>query len=178
MSTPGKLILTSDPGGPRVRMVTGKSEITARDRLDYLRPTRVLIAYGDALAVEPGREVRGDTLTAYLNEAGGTGRQQFSSVDAVGNVDVTTTTERITADRGRYDGASDTATFTGQVQNHQRRQRAQRLSGGFRSADRVQPAVALPSRLGRECPGARRHCAEQHKTVDGGQNGGRCEDIG
>ncbi len=112
----GKLILTSDPGGPRVRMVTGDSEVTARDRLDYLQPTRVLIAYGDALAVEPGREVRGDKLTAYLTEGGGSGRQQFSSVDAVGNVDVKTTTERITADRGRYDGASDTASFTGRVQ--------------------------------------------------------------
>lgn len=112
----GKLILTSVPGGPRVRMVTGDNEVTARDRLDYLRPTRVLIAYGDALATEPGREVRGDKLTAYLSEAGGTGRQQFSSVDAVGNVDVKTTTERITADRGRYNGEADTATFTGRVE--------------------------------------------------------------
>ena len=112
----GKLVLTSKPGGRRVRMVTGDSEVTARDRLDYLRPTRVLIAYGDAVAIEPEREVRGDKLTAYLAEGEGTGRQRFSSVDAVGNVDVKTTTERITADRGRYDGPSDTATFTGRVQ--------------------------------------------------------------
>ncbi|MFO1153755.1 MAG: LptA/OstA family protein [Rhodospirillales bacterium] len=112
----GKLVLTSDPGGPRVRMVTGSSEVTARDRLDYLRPTRVLIAYGDALATEPGREMRGDKLTAYLTEGGGVGRQKFSSVDAVGNVDVKTKTDRITADRGRYNGTTDTASFTGQVQ--------------------------------------------------------------
>jgi lipopolysaccharide export system protein LptA len=108
------LIVTRDKTGPRVRMVTGQSEVTARDRLEYTRPTRVLVAVGDAVAVEPGRTVKGERLTAWLAE-GGSGRSRFRQVDAEGNVDVTSGDERITADRGRFDGPTDTATFTGAV---------------------------------------------------------------
>jgi lipopolysaccharide export system protein LptA len=112
--TQERLVVTRDKKGPRLRMVTGQSEVTARDRLTYTRPSRILVAEGDAVAVEPGRTVKGDRLTAYLAE-GGTGRSRFRQVDAEGNVDVTSADDRVTADRGRFDGPTDTATFTGQV---------------------------------------------------------------
>lgn len=108
------LTVTRDKTGPRVRLVTGQSEVTARDRLEYTEPTRVLVAIGDAVAVEPGRTVKGDRLTTWLAE-GGSGRSRFRQVDADGNVDVTSGDDRITADQGRFDGPTDTATFTGKV---------------------------------------------------------------
>jgi lipopolysaccharide export system protein LptA len=113
--TDGLLVLTRPRGGPRVRVVTSGGEVTADNRIDYARPTRVLVARGNAEAKQPEQRLQGDVITAHLREDG-SGRARFEQVDAEGNVDVVTPDERIRAQRGRYDGPTDTAIFTGAVQ--------------------------------------------------------------
>lgn len=111
----GHLTLTRDKQGKRLRVVTSDGEITADDRIDYNRVSRVMTARGNALAIQPGQQLKGDVITARLSESGGEGRAQFQQVDADGNVDALTPDERITADHGTYFGDKDTAVFRGTV---------------------------------------------------------------
>lgn len=113
-----QLTLTRAPKGERVKVVSGDGVITADERIDYNRTTRVMVAHGNAIAAQPQQTLKGDVITAHLRENSGGkagSRGQFQQVDAEGNVDATTPDERIIADRGSYFGDSDTAEFTGSV---------------------------------------------------------------
>lgn len=110
-----QLTLTRDKTGDRLKVVTGDGEITADERIDYNQTSRVLVARGNALAVQPQQNLKGDVITATLRDGSGAGRTQFQRVDADGNVDAKTPDERIIADKGTYFGDADTAVFTGAV---------------------------------------------------------------
>lgn len=110
-----QLTLTRDKTGNRLKVVTGDGEITADERIDYNQTSRVLVARGNALAVQLQQNLKGDVITATLRDGSGAGRTQFQRVDADGNVDAKTPDERIIADKGTYFGDTDTAVFTGAV---------------------------------------------------------------
>lgn len=110
-----QLTLTRDKQGDRLKVVTSDGDITADERIDYNSTSRLLVARGNAIAVQPGQTLKGDVITATTREGGGKGRSQFQRVDADGNVDAKTPDERIIADKGTYFGDTDTAVFTGAV---------------------------------------------------------------
>ena len=115
-----QLTLTRDAAGERLKVVTGDGVVTADERIDYNRTTRVMVARGNAIAEQPQQTLKGDVITAQMRETSGgkpapKGRGQFQRVDADGNVDALSPDERIIADHGTYFGDSDTAEFQGSV---------------------------------------------------------------
>ncbi len=81
-----RLLLT---GGDRVRLISDRNEITADRSLEYWPKANRLVATGNAVAVQPDRQIYGDTITAYFAKDAN-GKSDLSTVDAVGNVKVVT----------------------------------------------------------------------------------------
>lgn len=106
-----RLLLT---GGERVRLESGKNEISAKQSLEYWPTSDRLIATGDAVAIQPDRQIYGDTITAYFTK-GVDGQRMLSTAEAEGNVKVVTADETIHSDQGNYDAKSGIATVTGSV---------------------------------------------------------------
>ena len=108
----GILILT----GKRIRLVTPRDTITARDSLEYYEDKQLAIARGDALAIRGDRRIRADTLMAYFIDKKGKQRSsEMDRIEAIGNVHLSTATEIITANRGDYRLNDGLATVTGDV---------------------------------------------------------------
>lgn len=105
------LLLT---GGERVRLETSGNQVTAERSLEYWPSQNRLVAKGDAVAVQNGKELHGQTITAYLAK-GADGRSALSSAEAVGDVKVVTAEEIIYSDRGNYDAKTGIATVDGSV---------------------------------------------------------------
>jgi lipopolysaccharide export system protein LptA len=105
------LVLT---GGERVRLVSGADEISAERSLEYWPRADRLVARGNAIAIQPNREVHGETITAYFAE-GADGTKQLDTAEAVENVKVVTAEETIIGDRSNYDAKTGMATVEGSV---------------------------------------------------------------
>lgn len=105
------LLLT---GGERVRLETGSNEVTAQRSLEYWPGQNRLVAKGNAVAVQNGKQLHGQTITAYLAK-GPDGAQALSTAEAVGDVKVVTAEEVIYSDRGNYDARTGIATVEGSV---------------------------------------------------------------
>jgi lipopolysaccharide export system protein LptA len=71
--------------GPGLKLETPKSVLTAKDRFEFWTKRNVLVAHGEALAVDGERRVSADSLTGYFrkNDAG---RMELFQVEAAGNV--------------------------------------------------------------------------------------------
>lgn len=112
------LIATVDKGGSRARLVTKGGEVTADQRLEYARPSRMLVAVGNAVAIDGDQTVQGDTITAFLRADPPPGKDsaRFERVEAEGHVQAISGGDRIVADRGTFNGDSEVAVFTGAVQ--------------------------------------------------------------
>lgn len=105
----GILVLTGHPV-----LVTRTDRITARGSLEFWRDRNMVVARGNALAVQPDRRLAADILTAHLAKVS-KGRDQITRIDAFHHVVVSTPTEIVRAARGVYDLQSGIATLTGSV---------------------------------------------------------------
>lgn len=74
--------------GGALRIETAKQTVTAKGALEYWTKRRVLVARGGAVAVDGGRKVSADTLTAYFKETD-EGTIQLYQVEAEGHVRIT-----------------------------------------------------------------------------------------
>lgn len=103
--------------GRNLRVETQKAVITARDSLEYWDAQRVVVARGDAVAVEGDRRVEADRLTGYLRRDGqpGADRGGLYQVEAEGDVVLTTATEVVRAEKAVYNLDQELATLTGGV---------------------------------------------------------------
>lgn len=106
-----RLLLT---GGDRVKLIGEGNEITAERSLEYWPKANRLVAKGNAVAVQPDRQIYGDSITAYFAD-GANGGSELSTAEAVGNVKVVTAEETIYSDRGNYDAKTGIATVVGSV---------------------------------------------------------------
>ncbi|MSO71901.1 MAG: hypothetical protein EXQ88_07840 [Alphaproteobacteria bacterium] len=100
--------------GKGLRFKTQQDTITARDSLEYWEKRQLAVARGGAVAVRDERRVRGDVLTAHLEEQKG-GNLKIRRVDAFGNVDVATDKEVARGAQGVYDVDRGIATLSGGV---------------------------------------------------------------
>lgn len=100
--------------GKGLRFKTKQDTITARDSLEYWEKRQLAVARGGAVAVREQRRVRGDVLTAHLEEQKG-GELKIRRVDAFGNVDVATDKEVARGAQGVYDVERGIATLSGEV---------------------------------------------------------------
>lgn len=106
-----RLLLT---GGERVRLISNGSEITADRSLEYWPRVNRLVATGNAVAVQPDRQIYGDIITAYFAK-GADGSSELATAEAEGNVKVVTAAETIFSDQGNYDAKTGIATVEGSV---------------------------------------------------------------
>jgi lipopolysaccharide export system protein LptA len=98
--------------GGTLKAETEKAVITAEDSLEYWDAERVVVARGDAVAVEGDRRVEADMLTGYLRKQGDAGLYQ---VEATGDVVLTTAAEVVRAETAVYNLDKEFATLTGGV---------------------------------------------------------------
>lgn len=102
--------------GGDLRAVTEKATVTARDSLEYWDVEQVIVARGNAVAVEGERRVEADLLTGYLRRAGdAAGESGLYQVEASGNVRLTTAAEVVRAAKAVYNLDREIATLTGGV---------------------------------------------------------------
>jgi len=120
----GVMVLT---GKPVSKLVTPDTTITAKTSLEYWNLKRMAVARGDALVVRDQRRLQADTLTAYFADgakrktpakpakSGTQNSGDLETVDAFGHVVITTKTEVVTGDRGRYNVKTGVATILDNV---------------------------------------------------------------
>jgi lipopolysaccharide export system protein LptA len=132
----GILVMT----GSKLRLVTERETITARDTLEYWQQQGMAVARGNAVAVSDDKRIAADILTAYFAKAedqpangtkpaskapkraaGGNGKSapgtdsDLDRMYAYGNVVVTTPQEVARGDRGVYNARTGIAVLTGAV---------------------------------------------------------------
>lgn len=105
-----RMILT----GEGVRLKTPNEVLTAGKRVTYdVTGKRATAEGGAVLQQTGGRTLRASTLVAHFYETGG--RTEISTVDANGNVVITTENETARGSQGKYDAKTGIATLTGSV---------------------------------------------------------------
>jgi lipopolysaccharide export system protein LptA len=100
--------------GKHLEIVTERQHITARDSLEWYDQRQLGVARGDAVAVENGRVVKADVLTAHV-EKDKTGQSKISRIDAQGHVFVSSPGQVGRGDAGVYDLDTGIATLQGHV---------------------------------------------------------------
>lgn len=100
--------------GKNLRLITTEQTITARDQFEYWVPQGKLIAIGNAKIVRPTDTLEADTITATLKD-NDQGERVLDTLEAKGNVIITTPTEVLTGNYGIYRAATNTAEITGNV---------------------------------------------------------------
>lgn len=109
----GVMVLTPAPGKV-VTLVTPEDTVVAREKLTYDTRKRLATAEGGAKVTQQGKNtLTGTTLVAKMEEVDG--KTQMRTVDAYGNVVVTTPTETARGSQGKYDARTGIAVLTGSV---------------------------------------------------------------
>jgi len=132
--------------GGNLKFVNNDDVITATDSMQYRQAEDVAIARGNATAVRAKEQktLRADTLIGHFapNEKGD---KELSLVDAEGNVRLTTATDVVTGDTGRYDVKKQFATINDNV--HMTRGGNQ-LNGDYAEVDMASGVSKLLTRPG------------------------------
>jgi lipopolysaccharide export system protein LptA len=101
-------------GGEQIRLITTENEIIAERQIEFWPKKQILVAHGNASAVEGDNRLNAEMLTAFFERDAG-GRSRLTRVEAVENVRVITPDEVVRADRGVYNIESGIATLVGSV---------------------------------------------------------------
>lgn len=89
--------------------------VTASQNLEYWQNKRLAVARGDAVAKSGDREIRADTISAYVT-ATDDGKTKLNRVEALGGVRITTPEDAASGEQAVYDAASGLATLCGDVE--------------------------------------------------------------
>lgn len=100
--------------GSNLKLTTKTDTITARDSLEYHGAAQKAYARGAARAVREKNVLSADTLEATLGR-NPAGQMVMKTVTATGGVTITTPTEVLKGETGRYDLAANTARLDGGV---------------------------------------------------------------
>ncbi|MGK9235433.1 hypothetical protein KXS07_27530 [Inquilinus limosus] len=132
--------------GGNLKFVNNDDVITATDSMQYRQAEDVAIARGNATAVRAKEQktLRADTLIGHFapNEKG---EKELSVVDAEGNVKLTTATDVVTGQTGRYDVKSQFATITDNVRMTRG---GNQLNGDYAEVDMASGVSKLLTRPG------------------------------
>lgn len=100
--------------GKNLRLETPRDTLTARDSLEWYDDKQLAVARGDAVAIQEGKHLRGDVLTASVTRTPNES-SHISRVDAQGNVLVSSQDQIARGDAGVYNVDTGIATLTGRV---------------------------------------------------------------
>lgn len=101
--------------GANLKLVSPDQTITARDKMEYWTTRREAAATGNAQVVRPSDTISADTLKAFFTDDPATGKTKVSHMEAHGHVVIVTKEERLTGDKGFYNGNNNTAEIIGHV---------------------------------------------------------------
>ncbi len=88
--------------GKNLRLISEDQTVTARDKFLYWTAQGKLEAIGNAVAVREGDRIEADKLTAVFVEDKKSGKRVLKTLEAFGNVVITTPEEVLTGDRAKY----------------------------------------------------------------------------
>lgn len=94
--------------GKNLKLVSDDQTVTARDKFQYWVNAGRLEAIGKAVAVRAGDRVEGDKLIAVFTQ-NKNGKRVLKTLEAIGNVVITTETEVLRGERGVYNAATNVA---------------------------------------------------------------------
>jgi lipopolysaccharide export system protein LptA len=89
--------------------------VTASQSLEYWEIKQLAVARGDAVAQSGDREIRANTISAYV-ESADDGKTKLSRVEALGGVRITTPEDSASGEQAVYDAKSGLATLCGNVE--------------------------------------------------------------
>ncbi len=107
--------------GEDLKMISPDQTVTAQDRFEYMTEQGLVNAIGGAKVVRPKLDGSGvdtleaDKITAQLAENAVSGKREVETIEAFGNVVITTPTEVITGKYGIYRSQSNKAELQGGV---------------------------------------------------------------
>lgn len=101
--------------GQDLKLITPDQTITATDRFVYKTNERRASAIGRAKVVRPTDTLEADRIDAVFKEQGGQGQNAIETLEATGNVVITTKEEVLTGAYALYRAATNTAEITGNV---------------------------------------------------------------
>ncbi len=118
-ATGGRAVYDVDNGvavmtGSNLRLTSPDQMVTARDSFEYWVTDGRLSAIGSAKVLRGQDTLDADKVTAIFTETK-TGNREIKSLNAEGNVIITTPTETLTGKRGEYVAATNTAEIFGDV---------------------------------------------------------------
>lgn len=94
--------------GRNLRLISDGQTVTARDKFQYWVNSGRLEAIGQAVAVRLGDKLEADKLIATFTEDK-TGKRTLKTLEAIGNVIITTPTEILTGELAIYQAATNIA---------------------------------------------------------------------
>ncbi len=94
--------------GNNLRLLSDEQTVTARDKFQYWVTQGRLEAHGDAVAVRLGDKIESDKIIATFAQ-NQDGKRVLKTLEAIGNVVITTPTEVLTGNRAMYRADSDQA---------------------------------------------------------------------
>ncbi len=100
--------------GKNLKLVSPDQTVTAKERFEYLVAVGKLKAIGDAVAVRENDTIKADQMSAVFEE-NAEGKRVLKTMDATGNVVITTQEEVLTGDYAIYTADTDIAKMTGGV---------------------------------------------------------------
>lgn len=95
--------------GRALRLVSDDQVVTARERFEYWTANGRLEAHGDAVAVRAGDKIESDKMIAVFDENKKTGKRVLKTLEAIGNVVITTPDEILTGNRAVYSARTNIA---------------------------------------------------------------------
>lgn len=99
--------------GKNLRLVSDDQTVRARDKFQYWVNQGKLEAIGKAVAVREGDKLEADKLIAIFDEKNG--KRTLKTLEAIGNVVITTPTEVLTGEKAIYQAKTDIAEISENV---------------------------------------------------------------
>ena len=100
--------------GKNLRLISDDQTVTANDKFQYWVNKGRLEAIGDAVAVREGDKLQADKIVAIFVD-GQNGKRQLKTLEAFGNVTITTPTEILKGDKANYQADTNIAELVDNV---------------------------------------------------------------
>lgn len=101
--------------GKNLRLTSPDQTVTAKNRMEYWVQKGRMNAIGNARVVRGEDQIDADNMAAVFKENPATKKRELDSLEAEGNVKITTQTEILTGNKGQYSAQSNIASLEGDV---------------------------------------------------------------
>ncbi len=100
--------------GKNLKLISQNQIVTASDSMEYWVEDGIFTANGNATAIKDDDTIKADKLIAKFTQDKN-GKRILKEMQAINNVTITTPTEIVTGDKGKYSATTNKAIITGNV---------------------------------------------------------------